>query len=99
MGIIAQCAMSGHEAVRAVLEAHEADTGYDVCIIDWRMLDMDGVEVTKKIREKPVSYTHLDVYKRQAPLVFSPPRDTSCRTAKPQNSLDEQGMADGDSVA
>jgi two-component system sensor histidine kinase/response regulator len=52
MGIIAQCAMSGHEAVRAVLEAHEADTGYDVCIIDWRMLDMDGVEVTKKIREK-----------------------------------------------
>ncbi len=52
MGIIAQCAMSGHEAVRAVLEAHEADTGYDVCIIDWRMPDMDGVEVTKKIREK-----------------------------------------------
>lgn len=52
MGIIAQCAMSGHEAVRAVLAAHEADTDYDVCIIDWRMSDMDGVEVTKKIREK-----------------------------------------------
>ena len=52
MGIIAQCAMSGYEAVRSVLEAHEADTGYDVCIIDWRMPDIDGLEVTRKIREK-----------------------------------------------
>ncbi len=44
--------MSGREAVRAVLEAHEAGTDYDVCLIDWRMPDMDGVEVTRKIREK-----------------------------------------------
>lgn len=52
MGIIAQCVMSGHEAVRAVLEAHEAGRGYDVCIIDWQMPNIDGVEVTRKIREK-----------------------------------------------
>lgn len=52
MGIAARYTMSGQEAVNAVLEAHNTGTGYDVCIIDWRMPDMDGVEVTRKIREK-----------------------------------------------
>lgn len=52
MGIAAQCARSGQEAVRAVLEAHEAGRGYHVCIVDWQMPDMDGVEVTREIREK-----------------------------------------------
>ncbi len=52
MGISAQCVMSGYEAVKAVIGAHEANTDYDVCIIDWRMPDIDGVEVTRRIREK-----------------------------------------------
>lgn len=52
MGINAECAMSGLGAVRAVEEAHRADTGYDMCIIDWQLPDIDGVEVTRKIREK-----------------------------------------------
>lgn len=52
MGIAAQCVTSGHEAVSIVLEAHDAGTDYDVCIIDWQMPGMDGVKVTRKIREK-----------------------------------------------
>lgn len=52
MGIAAEYKKSGCEAVKAVLEAHESGMSYDVCIIDWRMPGMDGVEVTRKIREK-----------------------------------------------
>lgn len=52
MGIAAQFAKSGHEAVRAVLDAHETGKGYHVCIVDWRMPDIDGIEVARKIREK-----------------------------------------------
>lgn len=51
LGIAAQFAKSGREAIKAVLEAQEAGTGYDVCIVDWRMPNMDGIEVTRKIRE------------------------------------------------
>lgn len=51
MGITAQYTRSGEEAVRIALEAHDAGAGYDVCIVDWRMPCMDGVEVTRKIRE------------------------------------------------
>ena len=51
LGIAAQFAKSGREAIKAVLEAQEAGTGYDVCIVDWRMRNMDGIGVTRKIRE------------------------------------------------
>lgn len=51
MGIAAQSVKSGREAIRVVMEAYEAGTGYDVCIVDWRMPGMDGVEVARKIRE------------------------------------------------
>ena len=52
MGILSHYLKSGQEAVKAVLEAHETGTDYDVCIIDWQMPDMDGVKVTRQIREK-----------------------------------------------
>lgn len=52
MGIAARCVKTGHEAVKVALEAHEAGTGYDVCIVDWQMPGMDGVMVTRQIREK-----------------------------------------------
>lgn len=52
MGIPAKCVMSGREAVRTVLEAHEAGADYDVCLIDQRLPDIDGVEVARIIREK-----------------------------------------------
>lgn len=52
MGIAAQCTNSGHEAVKIVLEAHDVGKDYDVCIVDWQMPDMDGIDVTRKIREK-----------------------------------------------
>jgi len=41
----------------------------DVAILDVRLEDGSGVEVCRDVRSvmpEPVSYTHLDVYKRQA---------------------------------
>lgn len=52
MGIDAQWVKYGREAVNIVLEAHSKGSNYDVCIVDWRMPDMDGIEVTRSIREK-----------------------------------------------
>ena len=52
MGIDAQWIQRGCDAVQMVLKAHEAYNDYDVCLIDWKMPDMDGIEVTRSIREK-----------------------------------------------
>lgn len=52
MGIAAEWVLSGEEAVSRVYAAHDQGRGYDVCIIDWRMPQMDGVETTRRIRER-----------------------------------------------
>ncbi len=52
MGINADWIESGPEAVRLVLEEHEAYRDYDVCLVDWQMPEMDGVEVTRRIRKE-----------------------------------------------
>lgn len=51
MGISAQWVDSGLEAVKLVLKAHEERQDYDVCLVDWQMPGMDGVEVTRRIRD------------------------------------------------
>lgn len=52
MGISAKWVKFGREAVQSVLAAHDAGEDYDVCIIDWKMPDMDGIEVMRNIRQK-----------------------------------------------
>lgn len=52
MGIKAHWIQSGIEAIRMVSHAYDTHQEYDVCIIDWRMPEMDGIEVTRRIREK-----------------------------------------------
>ena len=55
----------------------EMGDAFHAYIIDWRLPDMNGIEVTRRIRSLgddtpiiiPVSYTHLDVYKRQVIMV------------------------------
>ena len=52
MGIDADWVQRGSVAVQMVLRAHEEYRDYNVCLIDWKMPDMDGIEVTRQIREE-----------------------------------------------
>lgn len=52
MKIHAEWVLSGAQAVEQVALAQESGHGFDVCFIDWRMPDMDGVETARCIREK-----------------------------------------------
>lgn len=52
MGIHADCVSEGHEALQRVFNAHKALQDYDICMIDWKMSNVDGIEVIRCIREK-----------------------------------------------
>ena len=43
--------LTGKECLEKVRAAHDAGEDYDVCLVDWRMPDMDGVEVARGIRQ------------------------------------------------
>ena len=51
LGILSQWVLTGAECVSEVLAAHRIGEEYDVCLIDWKMPDMDGIEVTRRVRE------------------------------------------------
>lgn len=50
MGLNARWVLSGSEAIALVREAHEAGDDFDVCLIDWKMPEMDGAETARRIR-------------------------------------------------
>lgn len=51
LGIVACWVLSGAECVEKVVDAHKIGNDFDVCLIDWRMPDMNGIEVTRRVRE------------------------------------------------
>ncbi len=50
-GIAAETVMSGKEAIERVKLRHARREPYNLIIVDWHMPEMDGVEVTRRIRE------------------------------------------------
>ena len=50
LGINAEQAQSGMEALEKARHRHEAGKDYDVIILDWKMPDMNGVETIRRIR-------------------------------------------------
>lgn len=52
MNIHAEWVLSGEQAVERVISSYEENRGFDVCFIDWKMPDMDGIETTRRIRQK-----------------------------------------------
>lgn len=51
-GLRTRWVLSGAEAVKVVQESHVSGDGYDVCFIDWKMPDMDGMETVRRIRNE-----------------------------------------------
>lgn len=51
LGIRSDWVLNGEECVEKVLASHQAGDDYDVCFIDWKMPDIDGIEATRRIRE------------------------------------------------
>lgn len=50
--INAEWRLSGSEGIEWVKETHREGRDIDLCLIDWKMPDMDGVEVTRRIRRE-----------------------------------------------
>lgn len=49
-GIDAKWVTDSMEIVEEIRRSYEAGNGYDICFIDLRMPDIDGVEITRRIR-------------------------------------------------
>ena len=52
MGVRHSCAEDGDSALAELDRADGSGEPYNVCIIDWKMPHMNGIEVTKRIRAK-----------------------------------------------
>ena len=42
--------MHGAQAIERIISHHRGNRDYDICLIDWKMHDIDGIEVTRRIR-------------------------------------------------
>lgn len=51
LGILSDWVQTGEACVEKVRSAHKTGEDFDVCLIDWRMSDIDGIETTRRIRE------------------------------------------------
>jgi len=63
-------ATSGEEALERILTSAEQDKTYDVVALDWRMPDIDGIAVTRKIHSipgisKPSAIIMITAYERE----------------------------------
>ncbi len=52
MGVNADVASNGEDAVKMIAEKHIHNADYHCVIIDWKMPGMDGLETVKAVREK-----------------------------------------------
>jgi signal transduction histidine kinase/CheY-like chemotaxis protein len=50
LGITAERANNGAEALEMIRRRHETEKDYDVVILDWKMPDMNGLETVRRIR-------------------------------------------------
>lgn len=51
IGVEHDCAACGDDALMMLGDAEDEGRPYDICFVDWKMPDMDGLEVTRQIRE------------------------------------------------
>jgi signal transduction histidine kinase/CheY-like chemotaxis protein len=51
IGVHYEMAGSGREAIALLEKSKKEHIGYDICFVDWKMPDINGVDVVRKIRE------------------------------------------------
>lgn len=51
LGMSGDYCLTGMEAVKKVVKAHDLNSDYFACLIDWKMPEMDGIETTRRIRK------------------------------------------------
>ncbi len=52
LGVQADYALSGKEAISIIEDYHKKNDDYHCVLIDWKMPDMDGLETIRRIRER-----------------------------------------------
>ncbi|MEG1743602.1 MAG: response regulator, partial [Clostridia bacterium] len=51
-GVNSEYALSGKSAINSIINAAKTGHPFDLCLMDWKMPDMNGVETVKRIREQ-----------------------------------------------
>ncbi|MEG2838833.1 MAG: response regulator [Lachnospiraceae bacterium] len=51
IGINHQSVNAGKAAIDMLVAAHDKGEGYDVCFVDWKMPEVNGIDVVRRIRE------------------------------------------------
>ena len=52
LGVTAECAQSGTEALAMISNRKKEGRNYDIVILDWKMPDMNGIETVQRIRSE-----------------------------------------------
>lgn len=60
MTFVVNCAASGKAALQEIRSAEESGEPYEIVLLDWRMPEMDGIDVAKAIKKLPLrSFPHI----------------------------------------
>ncbi|MBR2121451.1 MAG: response regulator [Lachnospiraceae bacterium] len=59
LGVTAERARSGMEAIGMITHRHQTGRDYDVVILDWKMPDVDGIETIHRIRTEADAKTPI----------------------------------------
>ncbi|MBO7473462.1 MAG: response regulator [Ruminococcus sp.] len=52
LGVTADCTGSASEALEMITHRHETEQDYSIVILDWKMPDIDGIEMTRRVRSE-----------------------------------------------
>ncbi|MDE6734990.1 MAG: response regulator [Desulfovibrio sp.] len=58
MGMTVSWTLNGKDALRVLHEAHDKGEDFDICVIDWKMPEMDGKELARRIRAE-IGASHI----------------------------------------
>ena len=58
MGMTVTWTLNGQDALRLLHEAHDKGEDFDICVIDWKMPEMDGKELARRIRSE-IGASHI----------------------------------------